>query len=859
MQSILRRNPHILRSLVFTISFGVLLLSLNATQAGQINGVLRQSITNPRYFTDDSGKAIYLTGSHTWNNFLDGGSSTTHLAAVWHNCGTFDYTAYLSWMQQHNHNFIRLWTMENFKDVNSGGNAVSPTLYLPGGSGGPDGLPRFDLSALNPDYFARLRQHVIQAGDKGIYVSIMLFNVWGVGGYGNTDSWQGHPYHNGNNINGIDGDPNQTGKGLKCQTLDIPGITALQDAYVLGVINSIKDLDNVLFEIDNEGIGSANDGPVSKDWQYHMINLIKNTEAGNAKQHPVGMTAFYYGPTADLLASGADWISPATNYDGVPYDSNPPATTGNKVFILDTDHLGPVNPNATRVWVWKSFIRGYNPIYMDQLGQFGGATNVNQPPWIDDVRNAMGDTKTYADKMDLVHMIPHGELYNPPAGNGYVLANPGSEYLVYQPGGGSFNLTLPAGTYTKEWFNPVTRLAPSLDGTVGGGGAPSFTPPTNHFSPGEDAVLYLRSNGAGPTPTPAPTATPTPGYSFYRGINLGMDAAAKNIQDINGQVRTWKSYNEALTDPVLPFSLTVGAPYKLSPFRTFTPAVDTETNDMLNDGIWRAHDLIPPDMSFSQTLPNGHYGVYFWTVENFTGNPNYRSSNVRMEGTVVASGIGTQPVDHWTKYGPYDITVCDGSLDVTFVRVTGDPGLEGLEIYKRNLELVSAVSRKTHGTNPALTFDVPLPLTSPFGIECRDGGLNGNHQLVLTFSNTIVSGNVSVTSSGAGSISGSPTFEANVMKVNLTGVADIQQLTITLSNVTDNMGQILANTPVTVGILFCDVTGNASISSTDVSATRNESGHELTNANFRMDVNSNGAISSTDVSIVRAHSGNGLP
>ncbi len=33
-------------------------------------GPLTVCETNPRYFTDGSGKAVYLTGSHTWNNFL---------------------------------------------------------------------------------------------------------------------------------------------------------------------------------------------------------------------------------------------------------------------------------------------------------------------------------------------------------------------------------------------------------------------------------------------------------------------------------------------------------------------------------------------------------------------------------------------------------------------------------------------------------------------------------------------------------------------------------------------------------------------------------------------------------------------
>lgn len=36
-------------------------------------GPLRILSSNPRYFTDGSGKAIYLAGSHNWHNFQDNG------------------------------------------------------------------------------------------------------------------------------------------------------------------------------------------------------------------------------------------------------------------------------------------------------------------------------------------------------------------------------------------------------------------------------------------------------------------------------------------------------------------------------------------------------------------------------------------------------------------------------------------------------------------------------------------------------------------------------------------------------------------------------------------------------------------
>ncbi len=35
------------------------------------HGTLRPCPYNPRYFTDDTGKAIYLCGAHTWASFSD--------------------------------------------------------------------------------------------------------------------------------------------------------------------------------------------------------------------------------------------------------------------------------------------------------------------------------------------------------------------------------------------------------------------------------------------------------------------------------------------------------------------------------------------------------------------------------------------------------------------------------------------------------------------------------------------------------------------------------------------------------------------------------------------------------------------
>jgi hypothetical protein len=172
------------------------------------------------------------------------------------------------------------------------------------------------------------------------------------------------------------------------------------------------------------------------------------------------------------------------------------------------------------------------------------------------------------------------------------------------------------------------------------------------------------------------------------------------------------------------------------------------------------------------------------------------------------------------------------------------------------VQLTDAVSRKTHGA--AGTFDVELPLTGSVGIECRSGGAGGNHTFVFTFTNNVVSGNAAVTS-GVGTVSGPPIFSGNTMTVNLTGVSDVQQITVTLSNVTDCFGSVLPNTAVTAGMLIGDSTGNRTVNASDVAQVKAQSGSPVTSANFREDVNVDGVINASDIGLVKSKSGHSLP
>jgi len=62
--------------------------------------------SNPRCFTDGSGNAIYLAGSHDWNKFEDTGYRQAEINGA---LPKFDYDAYPDVLENYHCNFLRLW------------------------------------------------------------------------------------------------------------------------------------------------------------------------------------------------------------------------------------------------------------------------------------------------------------------------------------------------------------------------------------------------------------------------------------------------------------------------------------------------------------------------------------------------------------------------------------------------------------------------------------------------------------------------------------------------------------------------------------------------------------------------------
>lgn len=381
---------------------------------------LRVHPENPRYFQDSAGRAVLLAGSHHWDSLVDRvvGSEP------------FDFEGYLDRLAGWGHNYIRLWTHEAWL------HPIGPLPFSRTGSGlALDGLPKFDLERFDPEYFGRLRARVARAVERGFYVGVLLWNGWSIHSKGFGNPWSHHPFNRENNSNGVDGDPDARGEGSDVHSLRVGAVLRAQERYLRKVVETVGDLDPILWEISNESPGS------SIEWQRHWALVLRGIERERGKVHPIGVTACYPGGRDGmLLASPVEWIAPGNDR---AFREGPPASLGKKVVLLDTDHLWGMGGDAG--WVWRAFLRGYHPVYMDAL---------DAHPEREGARRAMGQALALAERFDLAPLGSDRAV----ASSGYALAGRAGRrrtVLAYFPKGrGTLDLTDDPGAFRLEWLEP---------------------------------------------------------------------------------------------------------------------------------------------------------------------------------------------------------------------------------------------------------------------------------------------------------------------------------------------------------------------------------------------------------------------
>ena len=333
-----------------------------------------------------------------------------------------------------------------------------------------------DLDRFDPAFFERLRSRVVAARDRGMYVGIMLFSP---DSGAKREDWNDLLYHPANNVQGINADTNGDGSGAEAYDLSIPRITAYQEAFVRKVVDTVNDLDNVLYEIGNEG------DLTSVPWQYHFIRFIKQYEAGKPKQHPVGMTAVFNilkGSWATdnrvLFESPADWISPGIG----PLQGQ---SSGRRRHEGDHRRRGPHLADRSASRLDLEVFPQRNPADPDGLVFLRRSE-------MDFARRAGGDAQVHGIRADLCQEDgPGGDDAPKRVGHYRVLPGQSGQRSIWSISprlARRFSVELKAGTYRYEWFDPA-KGAIAETGRLGTrDGGRQFKAPFEG-----DAVLYLKA------------------------------------------------------------------------------------------------------------------------------------------------------------------------------------------------------------------------------------------------------------------------------------------------------------------------------------------------------------------------------
>lgn len=164
---------------------------------------------------------------------------------------------------------------------------------------------------------------------------------------------------------------------------------------------------------------------------------------------------------------------------------------------------------------------------------------------------------------------------------------------------------------------------------------------------------------------------------FYQGIAFGNDATNRTING-NSWLTTAQAVSAGLafTTPASTFNSTGGLLCDGTTPVSLSPPVSGDTQAMLYHLHWNSGG----HLGFNYPLPSATYRIYLYSHENCS--TNYRAVNIQLEGATFESAAERQAANEWQRWGPYDVTVTDGTLNVLLERVAGDPLLSGLEIFK---------------------------------------------------------------------------------------------------------------------------------------------------------------------------------
>lgn len=411
---------------------------------------------NPRYFSWRGKPTILVT-------------SGEHYGAVLNL--DFDYVRYLDELEAHGLNHTRAFSgtyREVPKSFGITDNTLSPRpgrftcpwarSEQPGES---DGGAKFDLRRYDERYFARLKDFMSEAAERGIVVEMTLFCPLYT-----EELWQVSPLNTKNNVNGV----GNCGRG-EVFTLAHPDLTDVQLAVTRKIVAELAGFDNLYYEVCNEPYERRTD----MKWQHRIVEAIVEAERELPRRHLISMN----------IANGRAKIDdphPAVSIFNFHYCVPPDTVALNYHLakVIGENETGFRGPDDVlyRTEAWDFLLAGgalFNNLdYSFTPGHPDGTLREYRSPGggSRELRQQLGILKRFLDGFDLVRMRPASEVVASVSESlvASALAESGKAYAIYvhvplplkpkqladhlrQGIRAELSLKLPPGTYAATWVD----------------------------------------------------------------------------------------------------------------------------------------------------------------------------------------------------------------------------------------------------------------------------------------------------------------------------------------------------------------------------------------------------------------------
>ncbi len=446
-----------------------LVLAVTALASAADPAPIRLHPRNSRYF-EWRGKAVALI------------TSAEHYGAVLNL--DFDWPRYLNTLARDGLNYTRVFSGNYVEPVGAFGierNTLAPAAgrFLspwarsdqPGYAGGGN---KFDLDHFSPEYLARLRDFVTEAGKRGIVVEMTLF----CSTYSDSQ-WAVHPFNPQNNIQAL-----AVADWKKLNTLDNGPAFVYQENLVRHLVRELNAFDNLFFEIqnepwaDNHTMGdvinpymtdnyrwpNAVEIPTTETvaWQAAIARIIADEQSRLPHKHLIAQNVANF-----RLPIRSDDLAPGVSLVNFHY-AYPEAATWNLSLpvMIGYDETGFAGrDDATyRRQAWNFLFSGgglFNSLdYSFTVGKEDGTDTTNKAPGggSPTLRKQLKTLSDFLHSFDLANLHPDaGFVKSSPGVVTRTLSHPGQAYAVYMEGRFPTELTLalPAGRWQIEWLDPA--------------------------------------------------------------------------------------------------------------------------------------------------------------------------------------------------------------------------------------------------------------------------------------------------------------------------------------------------------------------------------------------------------------------